>query len=1317
MEPEQKPSQSHTKELFLQDNGDYTFEVECTDDLGRTNSIEVSFTIGTAPPSQDTTAPTMKFVDDRSDFTDPQKTCNTNKLRVKWLGEDIQSGISKYSYSLIKIIDQQTDEVIIGPRESTWSSDPANNDEWMWIENLNLQDNIKYFFDVTATNGVNLPSQPEQSDGITYDSSQCQPDSTGVSPATNIPPTANAGQDIAIETGVPVTILGSVDDSETADSDLEISWEITNPSDGGNTILTGTDTPTPTFTANVDGTYEILLTVSDGTDTNQDEVTIIAGTHIGNHKPVALVSSDGTEDVGATVRLYGDWTDEDPDDFVNQYIWGVERPETSNEGLSSPSILNPTFLLDVEGDYKFSLVVFDGKVQSDPAELIITASTPDHNRAPTAIPGQDRNIPVGVEASLFGGGSDPDPDDNPIDIFSWSIDSEPPGSQITLSDSTIANPTFTPLIEGEYKFILIVNDGEFPSDSSSPVTYTARIPPADNTKPTAIAGGDRGVNVGDLTTLQGSGEDTEQDNDKLGATWSNIIGPEGSTAILSNHNIFNPEFTPDKVGSYKTELTVYDGFVNSDPDEVIITASTPQENRKPSANAGPDVNVEVGEETTLLGTASDPDKDSITFEWVLIDKPGGSTASLSNPNTPTPKFTPAREGPYKFSLVTHDGELSSERSEVVITAIEDDSDNNRPVAYAGCERNVNVDEEVTLAGFGSDEDEDDLIYMWSLKSSPTDSGAFLSNPVTQSPKFTPDLVGDYTFVLIVNDEKENSETAEVTIKASTSEQNRAPSADAGQPKTIRVDRTVTLSGTGSDPDHDSLTYLWIVDEKPEDSETLLSDNDVPDPTFEPDKEGDYIYILTVNDGKLDSDECKVTYVAKTPSPDNHRPRADAGPDRFVEIGDEIELQGSGSDPDGDSITFRWSITGPEGSAATLSNPNIRNPKFTPDKAGSYILQLITNDRETDSTPDKANIAALITDACVHDGTCAINSACSDNSDCESRYCANNKCTEASCDDEEKNQGESDTDCGGNLCPKCGDDEKCHSNSDCATDFCSFGVCRDISTCNDGFLSGTESAIDCGGACPRKCQIGKNCDVDADCESGLSCSLQTCSETRPGGGALIEKDSDNDGIPDEWELEHGLDPFDPSDADLDFDEDGLTNAQEFTYGTEPYEADSDGDGVSDKKEIDKGSDPTNPEVKPKGILGTLIFIIVLIIILGSGGYGVYYYLNKSKEKIEPSFTPRYAPSKPVSKIPVKKEKPKEVLIKRRTQKKTKRERLFDTFGKKKEIKPKENKLISIGKEKITKPMGQEKKTKPTPKKAKDDVFSKLKLISQKGKKSK
>jgi hypothetical protein len=40
------------------------------------------------------------------------------------------------------------------------------------------------------------------------------------------------------------------------------------------------------------------------------------------------------------------------------------------------------------------------------------------------------------------------------------------------------------------------------------------------------------------------------------------------------------------------------------------------------------------------------------------------------------------------------------------------------------------------------------------------------------------------------------------------------------------------------------------------------------------------------------------------------------------------------------------------------------------------------------------------------------------------------------------------------------------------------------------------------------------------------------------------------MPDWWELAHGLDPFDPSDADLDPDGDTLTNLEEFRLGTDP-----------------------------------------------------------------------------------------------------------------------------------------------------------------------
>jgi hypothetical protein len=47
-----------------------------------------------------------------------------------------------------------------------------------------------------------------------------------------------------------------------------------------------------------------------------------------------------------------------------------------------------------------------------------------------------------------------------------------------------------------------------------------------------------------------------------------------------------------------------------------------------------------------------------------------------------------------------------------------------------------------------------------------------------------------------------------------------------------------------------------------------------------------------------------------------------------------------------------------------------------------------------------------------------------------------------------------------------------------------------------------------------------------------------------------KDTDGDGMPDEWERQHGLDPNDPTDAAKDPDNDGYTNIEEYLNGTDP-----------------------------------------------------------------------------------------------------------------------------------------------------------------------
>ncbi|MDT8396820.1 MAG: PKD domain-containing protein [bacterium] len=91
---------------------------------------------------------------------------------------------------------------------------------------------------------------------------------------------------------------------------------------------------------------------------------------------------------------------------------------------------------------------------------------------------------------------------------------------------------------------------------------------------------------------------------------------------------------------------------------------------------------------------------------------------------------------------------------------------------------------------------------------------------------------------------------------------------------------------------------------------------------------------------------------------NQPPVADGGVDQLVIPGTRVFLDGAASsDPDGDPLTYHWSLLPSAGSTAALSDSSSAAPAFTADRVGTYNISLVVNDGKASSMADTVTVTA------------------------------------------------------------------------------------------------------------------------------------------------------------------------------------------------------------------------------------------------------------------------------------------------------------------------------------------------------------------------
>ena len=658
-------------------------------------------------------------------------------------------------------------------------------------------------------------------------------------------------------------------------------------------------------------------------------------------------SNNRSINVGDSLFFSGVGTDPDGNELT--YHW-----DFSNSGISDNNTQSPgSRQFNQAGTFLVQLTVSDSLGLSDPTPDSVTITVSENttnsgNNPPSGTivsPSTNSTYTVGSTVSFSATAVDQDGDTNLRYI--WDFGGYAPrksGRQVSLKLEEL----------GVLNVKLLVRDSTSLWDPTPATTFITiaeqttnanRPPNGDINSPT----GNQTINVGDSVSFSATGSDP--DGDAISYQWSfDDSGIQQSNLRVPGSTQFN------RAGVFVVTLLATDINGDPDPTPATVTVTVNNSNTAPDSTiVSPNSNqvISAGDSILFRGSGFDAEGDNLTYSWNF----DGVAPNSTQQNPGSIQFD--NPGVYQVRLTVSDspGLADPSPATVSVTVQSIVSNNQEPQSVITLPANnvsIQRGQFVNFNGTGSDPDNHTpLTYAW-------DFAGGAQNTSQRNPGNVQfNQTGFFAVSLTVTDANglADSSPAIRYVQVVDSATNLAPVTSIINPPddmSINVGDSILFSGTATDAENNTpLSYFWNFDGAALNSRAQNPGQvrfDIP---------GVYLVSLSATDSLGAADVTPAVRMI-TVSGNNTLSLPDSriiqpAANRIISVGDSINFQGSGVDPNGNTpFTHLWNFAGVTPNS-TLASPG--NVRF--DNAGVYEISYRVTNSLGISDPTPATVQVIV----------------------------------------------------------------------------------------------------------------------------------------------------------------------------------------------------------------------------------------------------------------------------------------------------------------------------------------------------------------------